>query len=101
MSYAAGKDSNRTIPRTGEAMKAFLARCILATPISLAAWANSPARAPTDDSIQRWDTYEITLHGPADSDKKTNPLSDLSFSATFPHQNDSLQIPGFYDGNGL
>jgi hypothetical protein len=68
-----------------------------------AAAASAPAAAGADETIgskgnpiPRWDHLEINLSGPSSG----NPYIDVTLSATFRHQNRSLVVGGFYDGDG-
>ena len=47
-------------------------------------------------SCERWGQHEIVLKGPADG----NPFLDVELSATFTQGERSLNVAGFYDGNG-
>ncbi len=61
--------------------------------------ADSVQAAPvkTEGPIERWDTYEIELAGPADG----NPFLDVELSATFEHDGKQQTVGGFYDGEGV
>lgn len=48
-------------------------------------------------NVQKWKIYEITLKGPA----KGNPFTEVKVSGTFTNGMESVQVPGFYDGNGI
>lgn len=50
-----------------------------------------------EQEIERWGLYEITLAGPADG----NPFTDVTLSAVFTRGGQTVQVPGFYDGDGL
>lgn len=54
--------------------------------------ANTPV--PT---IERWDIFELTLHGPSDG----NPFVDVRFSASFTNGLRTVDVDGFYDGDGV
>lgn len=43
-----------------------------------------------------WDIYEFTATGPTDG----NPFLDVSFEGVFAMGNRTVQVPGFYDGDG-
>lgn len=47
--------------------------------------------------VEKWKTFEVSLSGPADG----NPFKDIKLSATFVKDNDTVTIPGFYDGGGI
>ncbi len=46
---------------------------------------------------QRWDAFEILLHGPEEG----NPFLEVSVRAEFRQQNRVVRVDGFYDGEGL
>lgn len=47
--------------------------------------------------VEKWKRYELTLNGPEDG----NPFRDVELTATFEHNNHSVKVDGFYDGNGV
>jgi hypothetical protein len=48
-------------------------------------------------NTERWKTFELTLSGPADG----NPFTDVKLKGKFIHDNDTISVPGFYDGGGV
>lgn len=48
-------------------------------------------------SAERWDLYEVTLHGPSDG----NPFVDYWVKGIFSCQCDNTEVEGFYDGDGV
>ncbi len=48
-------------------------------------------------SVARWSIYEITLPGPTDG----NPFLQVDFSARFTDGTRVMEVPGFYDGDGI
>lgn len=54
------------------------------------------AKAGTSISVARWEIFEIALEGPANG----NPFLDVQLSATLTLGHRSVQVDGFYDGNG-
>jgi hypothetical protein len=60
----------------------------------LSAPGKSLAAAP--QTVEQWDLLEITLPGPASG----NPFVDVKLSAQFTCGQDTITVPGFYDGNG-
>ena len=46
---------------------------------------------------EQWDIFELALDGPADG----NPFLDVSFGASFQHGHRSVEVDGFYDGDGV
>jgi hypothetical protein len=57
----------------------------------------SATSAPPAASIPKYDFFELTLHGPADG----NPYLDTHLQATFTLDHRSIQVDGFYDGDGI
>ena len=47
--------------------------------------------------VERWSVYEISLNGPRDG----NPFVDVQIAARFQSQQRTIDVPGFYDGDGL
>ncbi|MFZ6768131.1 DUF5060 domain-containing protein [Undibacterium sp. Di26W] len=64
----------------------------LQTPISVA---NQVTDVPV--SVEQWDFFEIKLTGPATG----NPFTEVSLSAQFVQGDRKLDVPGFYDGDGI
>ncbi len=48
-------------------------------------------------NIEKWEVFELTLKGPADG----NPFKDVKLSGSFIEDNDTISVPGFYDGDGI
>jgi Domain of unknown function (DUF5060)/Protein of unknown function (DUF4038)/Domain of unknown function (DUF5605) len=78
---------SRRISRAGRSIAAIL---ILQT------WAAS-SRAEEGRPVERWGIFEVTLPGPSAG----NPFVDVMFSARFAKGDRSLDVAGFYDGEGL
>lgn len=51
------------------------------------------------DKIEKWDFFELSSKGP--SEPKVNPFTDVWTKAVFKHDGRSVEIQGFYDGNGI
>jgi uncharacterized protein DUF5060/uncharacterized protein DUF5605/uncharacterized protein DUF4038 len=51
----------------------------------------------TNDRVERWDVFELTLNGPNDG----NPFLDTWLKATFRSGHREIAIDGFYDGDGV
>jgi len=68
-----------------------LLRCLL-----LACTLLLTAAGALADPVEQWGTAEIELAGPQDG----NPFVDVELSATFRQGTRSLQVAGFYDGDG-
>jgi hypothetical protein len=49
------------------------------------------------DTVEQWGLYEIELEGPADG----NPVLDVQLSAVFANGSRKVEVPGFYDGDGI
>lgn len=71
----------------------------LITALALAAGVCLAARGVTSAprTVERWDVCELVLKGPADG----NPFVDVRLSAVFTHGSRTLEVPGFYDGDGV
>ena len=48
-------------------------------------------------AVEQWGIYEIELQGPTEG----NPFVDVRLSAVFDNGTQRLEVPGFYDGDGL
>jgi len=48
-------------------------------------------------TVEQWGVYELTLSGPTNG----NPFVDVTFGARFVQGDSVVQVPGFYDGNGI
>ena len=53
------------------------------------------AAAPV--AVEQWGLFEAALPGPADG----NPFTEVRFTATFTHGGKSVDVTGFYDGDGI
>lgn len=47
-------------------------------------------------TIEKWRRYELTIE---DVHVEENPFRDVTFTATFEHNNHQIIVDGFYDGN--
>jgi Domain of unknown function (DUF5060)/Domain of unknown function (DUF5605)/Protein of unknown function (DUF4038) len=56
----------------------------------------SPNAFAADQSVEQWGMFEITLRGPTSG----NPFTDVRLAARFSQDRDSIEVPGFYDGDG-
>ncbi|MBL9127846.1 MAG: DUF5060 domain-containing protein, partial [Verrucomicrobiales bacterium] len=70
------------------------------------AWSRRSPAAPARDaslvpvgatSVEKWGMYEIVLRGPSTG----NPFLDVRWSARFEHGTNRIEVPGFYDGEGV
>ena len=50
-----------------------------------------------EGTTEKWKIFELTLKGPADG----NPFTDVKLSGQFIKDNDTISVPGFYDGEGI
>lgn len=48
-------------------------------------------------AIEQWDVFEIVLDGPSNG----NPYMDIELAAVFKNDEESISVPGFYDGDGI
>jgi hypothetical protein len=48
-------------------------------------------------TVERWKVFEISLKGPSDG----NPFKEVSLSCMFMNKQDTITVPGFYDGAGV
>lgn len=51
----------------------------------------------SDSRTEQWDTFEASFHGSSVG----NPFTEVTFSARFAYQHRRVEVPGFYDGNGI
>lgn len=49
-----------------------------------------------DNKVERWDIYEATFQGPNDG----NPFIEVEIIGVFKHQENYIEVNGFYDGDG-
>ena len=48
-------------------------------------------------AVEQWGVYEIEMKGPAEG----NPFVDVRFSAVFTNGSTTIEVAGFYDGDGV
>jgi len=72
-------------------MKVFCGATLIVGLVSLL-----PVARADDERVQRWDTYEIVLEGPAEG----TPYVDVQIEAQFRLGDQTVAVPGFYDGDG-
>jgi len=48
-------------------------------------------------AIECWDVFEVSLKGPSSG----NPLRDVTLAAYFTHEDLTVEMSGFYDGEGI
>jgi hypothetical protein len=51
----------------------------------------------SQQTVERWDIYEIQLHGPSGG----NPFIDVEIGARFEYGHRTVDVDGFYDGDGV
>ena len=63
------------------------------------ALASLPASPPADtaQNIEQWGLFEVLLHGPSTG----NPYQDVTLTARFTLEHRTVQVTGFYDGDGV
>jgi hypothetical protein len=59
--------------------------------------AATPTTEPARLSAEQWGHCDVVLHGPATG----NPYVDVTLSASFRNGDKSLNVTGFYDGDGV
>lgn len=64
-------------------------------PSGLAAMPSRPGR--TDQEVEQWGLFELALRGPSSG----NPFKDVKLTAEFTNEHRTVQVAGFYDGDGL
>jgi hypothetical protein len=74
----------------------FLAGGALAVAVA-AGGAPAPAAAAPARSAEQWGIFEVELKGPAEG----NPFTDVNLSAVFANGGKSVEVAGFYDGDGI
>jgi hypothetical protein len=60
-------------------------------------WTVQPATGASTSTVEQWGIYEIALKGPTNG----NPFVDVRFSAVFDNGRQQVEVPGFYDGDGM
>lgn len=65
-------------------------------PLLLALYATL-TQAATPQQAEQWDVFEIELRGPSDG----NPFVDVQLTARFSDGTRSVEVDGFYDGDGI
>ena len=48
-------------------------------------------------NVEKWKVFELTFSGPSNG----NPFKEVQVSGKFIKNNDTISVPGFYDGNGI
>lgn len=60
-------------------------------------WSLVGTRASGTKTVEQWGIYEIALNGPTNG----NPFVDVQLSAVFDNGTRQINVPGFYDGDGV
>jgi len=55
------------------------------------------AAPPTQTDIEQWDVFELALQGGAEG----NPFLEVDLTAQFTHKHRTIEVDGFYDGDGV
>ncbi len=58
--------------------------------------AAAPKSSTPSESIEQWGMYELTLQGPSNG----NPYKEVRLTAAFTLEHRTVQVNGFYDGEG-
>ena len=48
-------------------------------------------------TVEKWGVFEVSVHGPQDG----NPFTERQFGAVFRGKSETVQVDGFYDGEGV
>lgn len=59
--------------------------------------ASAPATGSSSRQVERWGIFEMQAHGPSSG----NPFVDVSIGARFTYGYRTVDVTGFYDGNGV
>jgi hypothetical protein len=59
--------------------------------------AKAVAGAPGDEQVDQWGVFEASAKGPVSG----NPFVDVTFAAKFTQGHRTVEVQGFYDGNGV
>jgi hypothetical protein len=78
------------------AVRRLLVVCFFACAV-VTSWAALQAVGAGPDRVERWGTFDLALNGP----KEGNPFRDVTLTARFQHQDRSIEVAGFYDGDGV
>ncbi len=57
----------------------------------------SAMMAPAGEEVEKWGVFETTVKGPAAG----NPFVDVTFGAKFSNGHRTVEVAGFYDGDGV
>jgi hypothetical protein len=55
------------------------------------------AASASKEPVEQWAVFELQLNGPSVG----NPFTEVSFGARFTFAHRTVEVPGFYDGNGI
>ena len=78
-------------------MIAVLRNYLLALVLGVSALFAVQGFATDTNTVEQWGIYEIELKGPSDG----NPFLDVRLSAVFSNGSRSVEVAGFYDGDGV
>ena len=65
--------------------------------IFIAAFLSGCNQQKGENQIEQWGVYETKLSGPSSG----NPYMEIELSAVFQNKEECVEVPGFYDGNGI
>ncbi len=49
------------------------------------------------EPVEQWDIFEVVLNGPSNE----NPFTDITLQARFQYKHRTIEVAGFYDGEGI
>ena len=67
------------------------------TGLAASTTAAQPSSSSPAKQVERWGVFELSAPGPSEG----NPFVDVTFAARFIFGHRSVEVPGFYDGNGI
>lgn len=74
-----------------------LGAATLASSLPADALAAQTATQGNNHEVEQWGVYEVVLKGPSTG----NPFKDVTLTAEFSHEHRTVQVKGFYDGDGV
>jgi hypothetical protein len=83
------------MPRDGRRRMGWTRQAVVLAVLVISSFTVVPAGAA--GSVEQWGVYEIEMNGPAEG----NPFVDVRFSAVFTNGSRSVEVTGFYDGDGV
>jgi len=96
MKTIAPNPGNTATPLKSRLIHSWLRPALGITLASVASLVATTAPRAGAGPIEQWGVFEMTLKGPTGG----NPFTDVRFAARFAQGYDSIEVPGFYDGDG-